>query len=978
LKNLFRATVSICLAVWAVAAHAQFLIVPKGEKAGSVSAKSVKAEFHAYGAYATARIEMTFATDPNWANEVDFMMKLPESCEETGFAYWFGDEYVKAKTVEKQRAAAIYEFITSRQRDPALIELVGRRQFRVRIAPIDPTKDLRVEINLVVSHSQGGLALPLKSLFPAQLQSADLTLTTPDQEGWKENWGRPFEVKEGRRVYRFESKPYKAKSDWRCSYSPSRVVVSTGRPASGEGTILVSYTAPSNVSNVRFVAPRGVITNLYPSGVKSLKQGESVTFAARIQSGAGAEADLAIVTNSGSTKWKQSLLKTIFADKAATVVWGARHVAAIKNKAEIMKWGMWLSIPTSETSWLAVPKAEEAALKEARVDFDINQYWLAVAKGGKNSALALSLKKKVDAGLKGLPDWDPKADNNWRMSSGWYEATWVLGAQYAKAVAVKGAGSIQARQFSAGVDRLMTFKNKYYGWGTGKEVKDYSVNDALADRVSTVFDDEGPRISDREFNRLSTEISRLWKVSSKEGDGLQVLPWELGQALVAIESVKAGDFQGRTVAEAKRESALALRLLPLFGSSTRYRALARLQASEQVIYGLAQTWQQSDRKTARTKPVKQLTQGIDKVLTKLRVSRATARPLLVGLAAHSLIRTDSLGRSAEREFDPRTLDLSADQKEFVKHFSLNRLEVLRQQHRQRFENDSSSWRYMHYETRRDPKEFKNLEERVAAWSLLLKLPKPTLEGNVERYYRYNESRDAFVLAARKYGPNHPTTLAARKKMEDEDGLTTGRGKYRADVLLTELELDKLMWKKLTPEEEAKRADLEKKRDELFARMGDPLLIVVAPKDASVSALLPDGRIVTLAWNSHALRWEHRFDLPPGSKEGEVKIPVWIRHAKGQTESREVRLHVDQTAPGLKVSWIETPQGWRVEAVTESGIARVNVALADGRRLVLSKIATHGSQVTWALEIEGTISGEAVVIATDSAHNRTEVRRSFSP
>lgn len=960
-----------------MAAQAQFLIVPKGEKAGSVSAKSVKAEFHAYGAYATARLEMTFATDPNWANEVDFMMKLPESCEATGFAYWFGDEYVKAKTVEKQRAAAIYEFITSRQRDPALIELVGRRQFRVRIAPIDPTKDLRVEINLVVSLSKGGLALPLTSLFPTQLQGADLTLTTPDQEGWKENWGRPFEVKNGRRVYRFESKPYKAKSDWRCSYTPSRVVVSTGRPASGEGTILVSYTAPSNVSNVRFVAPNGVIANLYPSGVKSLKQGESVTFAARIQSGAGAEAELAIVTNSGSTRWKQALPKTVFADKAATVVWGARHVAAIKNKAEILKWGMWLSIPTSETSWLAVPKAEEAALKEARVDFDINQYWLAVAKGGKNSALALSLKKKVDAGLKDLSDNFP-GENEWRMSSGWYQTTWVLGAQYAKAVAVKGAGSSQARQFSAGLDRLMIYKNRYYGWGTGKEVRDYSVNDALADRVSSVFDQDGPKISDREFNRLSTEISRLWKVSSKEGDGLQVLPWELGQALVAIETVKAGDYQGRTVAETKRESALALRLLPLFGSSTRYRALARLQASEQVIYGLAQTWQQSDAKPARIKRVQELTQGIDKVLTKLRVSRATARPLLVGLAAHSLIRTDSLGRRTQQEFDPRTLDLSADQKEFVKHFSLNRLEVLRQQHQQRFENDSSSWRYMHYETRRDPREFKTLEERVAAWSALLKLPKPTLEGNEERYYRYNDSRDAFVMAARKFGPSHPNTIAARKRMEQEDGVNSPRGKYRADVLLTELELDKLMWKKLTPEEEAKRADLEKRREELFARMGDPLLIVVAPKDASVCALLPDGRIVTLSWNSHALRWEHRFDLPPGSKEGEVKIPVWIRHAKGQTESREVRLHVDQTAPGLKVSWIETPKGWRLEAVTESGVARVNLALADGRRLVLGRISATGGQVIWATEIEGSISGEAVVIATDSAHNRTEVRRSFSP
>lgn len=960
-----------------MAAQAQFLIVPKGEKAGSVSAKSVKAEFHAYGAYATARIEMTFATDPNWANEVDFMMKLPESCEASGFAYWFGDEYVKAKTVEKQRAAAIYEFITSRQRDPALVELVGRRQFRVRIAPIDQTKDLRVEINLVVSHSKGGLALPLTSLFPTQLQSADLTLTTPDQEGWKENWGRPFEVKDGRRVYRFESKPYKAKSDWRCSFSPSRVVVSTGRPASGEGTILVSYTAPSNVSNVRLIAPKGVIANLYPSGVKALKQGESVTFAARIQPGAGAEADLAIVTNSGSTKWKQALPKTAFADKAATVVWGARHVAAIKSKAEIMKWGMWLSIPTSETSWLAVPKAEEATLKEARVAFDVNQYWLSVAKTGKDSSQSRSLKAKVDAGIKAIGQ-NASLDNDWRMSRGWYEALWILGEQYAKAVAVKGAGSSKAKEFAAGTEKLFAWKPRYFGTSKPKDWLESAVANAIGEKVYEVLSPESGSISQKRTKEISLELARLASAIKQKDRGLDSLPWNLREALVNYESLLVGGFKGPEKADVEKSGRMAVRLLPVFGNVQDLRAEARLESSDHMIWTLTQSWRtlQPDQKTG--KPVSHLNSSIDRVLNDLKVSKRQAEKALTKIASRSLTRIDSRGREERQEFDPRTLDLSADQKEFVKHFSLDRLEVLRQQHRERFETDSYYWWDIQFETRRDPKELENLEERVAAWSTLLKMPKPTLATYNLWHRKIHELRNAFVLAARKYGPNHPTTLAARKKMEEADGLTTGRGKYRADILLTEIELDKLMWKKLTPDEEAKRADLEKKWDELFARMGDPLLIVVAPKDASVSALLPDGRIVSLAWNSHALRWEHRFDLPPGSKEGEVKIPVWIRHAKGQTESREVRLHVDQTAPGLKVSWIETSNGWRVEALTESGVARVNVALTDGRRLALGRVSSTGAQVTWALEIEGAILGDAVVIATDSAHNRTEVRRSFSP
>ncbi len=127
-----------------------------------------------------------------------------------------------------------------------------------------------------------------------------------------------------------------------------------------------------------------------------------------------------------------------------------------------------------------------------------------------------------------------------------------------------------------------------------------------------------------------------------------------------------------------------------------------------------------------------------------------------------------------------------------------------------------------------------------------------------------------------------------------------------------------------------------------------------------------------------MRWEHRFDLPPGSTEGTVEIPIWIRHAGGRTESRMARIHVDQTPPAVSVEWIKTATGWRVRATTEAGVARVNLALDDGRRLAFNRVATQGDRTVWQVEIAGEVNGEAIVIATDAAHNRTEVRKSFSP
>lgn len=972
--NLFsKVTVLVVLWAAAVAAQAQFLIVPQGQEAGSVSAKRVKAEMHAYGAYATIRLEMAFKTDPDWTDEVDFMVKLPENTEATGFAYWFGDEYVKAKTVDKQRALAIYEFITTRRRDPALIELVGRRQFRVRIAPVDVTKDLRVELNLVVTPTQGGLTLPLTEFFPRQLESADLTLTTPDRDGWKENWGRPCEVKEGRRVHRFESKPYKAKTDWRASFISSRRMVSVGRPESGEGTLLVSWTAAEAVTGVKLEAPKGVLSHLYPSGPVSLKAGETVTFTARVSTGAPESVKLTLVTKGSSSTWDQPLPKTPFEERAAVVAWGARHLAALKDREDIRKWGLWLGVPSKETSWLAVPKAEEQMLKEARAAWEVQQYWLAVSKHGQNSPVAKKQMSKVDAHLKDAFGADWKSSKEWRVRNGWWAATWLLAQQYAKAVAVRGESSAAARDFSRGLSRLDVYRKDDWWYERVADVKRSAIETALNERVDGLLDQGEESYSARQKAAARTEIARLWKALPKSGSSFDRLPYSLRYSLVSAESAQIGDYGGDDEKQALKDARVVFSLLPIFGRVGELRAEARAQAAQQSLYNLAYQWQQYPGEGKPRMTTEALMRSIESRLKSYKVSIKQAREVLLSIASSNLQRHLKEGYRYEPEPDPQKLDLTQDQKVFAQRFGLTKVEILRLRWEYMLVNQAWRLRALEAETRRNPKDYQEAKDLLLAWSKVLEMKIPGPSG--PNYQR--SLRDQFVISVRQKGPNHPKSIELRRKMEAADGVSTPRGKYRADILLTELELDSLMWRDRTPEESVLLGQLEKKREELFARMGDPLLIVQAPKDAKVSALLLDGRLVSLTWNAQASRWEHRFDLPPGSKEGEVTIPVWVRQAKGQVESLQMKVNVDQTAPELKVEWTKTEKGWRVEAWTESGVARVNLSLSDGRRLSLYRMSDKGELVHWALEVEGALSGDAVVVATDSAHNRTEARRSFT-
>lgn len=457
---LFRFLAILAIVLLGSVSQAQFVISPQGRSAGSVTPKTLKADFNVYPAYATARLELTFETDPNWANEVDFMMRLPEGAEATGFAYWFQDEYVVAKTVAKERAAAIYRLITERRRDPALVEMIGRRQFRVRIAPVDSTKDLRVEIKLVLRQSAGAHQLPLRALFKDSLAAADFTLTLPNEPGWVENWGLARTVKGNRAEVKFSSKPWRARRDWRVSKPESKTQVSIGRPTTGDGTIIVAYTAKDNEKGLTLTGTG--LHSIYRKVVKTLRKGDTATFTARI----AAKAPQTLRLRIGKQSWTQPAPARPFEERSAVVLWGASHVDQLKNRKQIEKWGIDLGIPTKETSWLAVPKAEREALEEARLMLLAQNYYLHVAKFGPQSRTARETHSEFD---RAATAFFKVSGEQWRredlLTRGYASAFGLLSTQYVKAVRIAAPSKLRDA-FADGIDRLVSERKQFFGQTT--------------------------------------------------------------------------------------------------------------------------------------------------------------------------------------------------------------------------------------------------------------------------------------------------------------------------------------------------------------------------------------------------------------------------------------------------------------------------------------------------------------------------------
>src|SRR5438067_1348300 len=108
----------LCLAT-IVPAHAQVLLKPQGQSGWLLRAKALEANVEIDRQIATTKLLLTFGNEDSDRIEADFIYAMPPGALASSFAYWYGDEKVVARVVEKEEAAAVYSYITSRMRDPA-------------------------------------------------------------------------------------------------------------------------------------------------------------------------------------------------------------------------------------------------------------------------------------------------------------------------------------------------------------------------------------------------------------------------------------------------------------------------------------------------------------------------------------------------------------------------------------------------------------------------------------------------------------------------------------------------------------------------------------------------------------------------------------------------------------------------------------------------------------------------------------------
>lgn len=152
-SRFLRTLLLMFLALGASLSWAQTLVrplipVPRGEKPIQLLSATVKSEVA--GSLATSHVELVFLNPNTRVLEGELQFPLRDGQTITGFALEaLGGGMMPAAPVDKAKGQQVFEEITRRNVDPALLEQTQGNNFKLRIYPLNPGKPRTVSLDLV-------------------------------------------------------------------------------------------------------------------------------------------------------------------------------------------------------------------------------------------------------------------------------------------------------------------------------------------------------------------------------------------------------------------------------------------------------------------------------------------------------------------------------------------------------------------------------------------------------------------------------------------------------------------------------------------------------------------------------------------------------------------------------------------------------------------------------------------------------------
>lgn len=111
--------------------------------------EKVHAYSHVRGPLVKTVVSYRFTNPHKGLAEASLNLRLPWGAALSGFGYWYKDEYVPGQLMDRNMAWFIYTAITSRDRDPGIMDQVAPDSYHAQIYPLAVGFPLRVQLTSV-------------------------------------------------------------------------------------------------------------------------------------------------------------------------------------------------------------------------------------------------------------------------------------------------------------------------------------------------------------------------------------------------------------------------------------------------------------------------------------------------------------------------------------------------------------------------------------------------------------------------------------------------------------------------------------------------------------------------------------------------------------------------------------------------------------------------------------------------------------
>ncbi|MBI2933408.1 MAG: VWA domain-containing protein [Planctomycetes bacterium] len=143
--NNRRAIITFVVATLAIACQ----VIPRDppERFGTIVHKRFEVSVTVRDQVADVTVRPTFHNPNSFVVEGTYFLALPADAQVQDFKLLIGGKEFEAELLDAQKARQIYQQIVQKQRDPALLELVGTQMLKASVAPVPPNSDFDVVVN---------------------------------------------------------------------------------------------------------------------------------------------------------------------------------------------------------------------------------------------------------------------------------------------------------------------------------------------------------------------------------------------------------------------------------------------------------------------------------------------------------------------------------------------------------------------------------------------------------------------------------------------------------------------------------------------------------------------------------------------------------------------------------------------------------------------------------------------------------------